>query len=71
MIVKGLKFDDEKIKEVVDIQEKLHITYGRNRRKVAIGIYPFEKITPPIRFLAKKPEDIKFRPLELDRKSVV
>ena len=40
-------------KEVVDIQEKLHITYGRNRKKVAIGIYPFEKIKNPIRFLAK------------------
>src|SRR3972149_8820998 len=41
-IVKNLHFDDEKIKEVIDIQEKLHITYGRNRKKVAIGIYPFE-----------------------------
>ena len=63
-IVKDLKFDDEKIKEVIQIQEKLHITYGRNRKKVAIGIYPFEKIKTPIRFLARKPEDIKFRPLE-------
>ena len=26
-IVKGLKFDDEKIKEVIQIQEKLHITF--------------------------------------------
>jgi phenylalanyl-tRNA synthetase beta chain len=66
-IVKNLHFDDEKIKEVIDIQEKLHITYGRNRKKVAIGIYPFEKIKPPIRFLAKKPEEIKFQPLEFPR----
>ncbi len=66
-IVKNLHFDDEKIKEVIDIQEKLHITYGRNRKKVAIGIYPFEKIKPPIRFIAKKPEEIKFRPLEFPR----
>lgn len=63
-IVKGLHFNDEKIKEVIDIQEKLHITYGRNRKKVAIGIYPFEKIKTPIRFMAKKPEEIKFQPLE-------
>ena len=67
-IVKNIKYDDEKIKEVIDIQEKLHITYGRNRRKVAIGIYPFEKIKPPIRFLAKKPEEIRFQPLEFSRK---
>ncbi|MBM3200303.1 phenylalanine--tRNA ligase subunit beta [Candidatus Woesearchaeota archaeon] len=63
-IVKGIKFDDKKIKEVIQIQEKLHVTYGRNRRKVAVGIYPFEKIKLPIRLEARKPEDIRFMPLE-------
>ncbi|MFH1211230.1 MAG: phenylalanine--tRNA ligase subunit beta [archaeon] len=63
-IVKNLKFDDAKIREIIQIQEKLHITYGRNRKKAAIGIYPFEKIKTPIRFIALKPEDIKFQPLE-------
>jgi phenylalanyl-tRNA synthetase beta chain len=63
-IVKGLKFNDEKIKEIIDIQEKLHATIGRNRRKVAIGIYPLETITLPIKFEARKPENIKFVPLE-------
>jgi phenylalanyl-tRNA synthetase beta chain len=63
-IVKGIKFDDEKIKEVIDIQEKLHNSLGRKRKKLAIGIYPLEKIKLPIRFLAKKPEEIKFIPLE-------
>ena len=67
-IVKGIKYDDEKIKEAIDVQEKLHITYGRNRKKVAIGIYPFEKIKTPITFMAKKPEDIIFQPLEFSRK---
>jgi phenylalanyl-tRNA synthetase beta chain len=62
-IVKGLKFSDEVIEEIIDIQEKLHGTYGRNRKKLAIGIYPLEKIKLPIKFSAKKPEDIKFQPL--------
>ncbi|MDP3026691.1 MAG: phenylalanine--tRNA ligase subunit beta, partial [Nanoarchaeota archaeon] len=66
-IVKGLKLDDEKIKELIDIQEKLHSSYGRNRKKIAIGIYPLEAIKLPITFLAKKPEDIKFQPLEFPR----
>ena len=66
-IVKGIKYDDERIKEVIQVQEKLHITYGRNRRKVAIGIYPYEKISPPIRFIAMKPEAIRFQPLEFPR----
>lgn len=63
-IVKDLKFDDEKIKEIVDIQEKLHGSIGRNRRKLAIGIYPLDKVVLPIRFVGRKPEDIKFIPLE-------
>lgn len=66
-IVKNLSFDDEKIKEIIDIQEKIHATFGRNRKKIAIGIYPLEKITLPIKFEARKPEDIKFIPLESDR----
>jgi len=63
-IVKGIKFDDEKIKEIIDIQEKLHNSIGRKRKRVAIGIYPLEKIKLPITFSAKKPEDISFVPLE-------
>jgi phenylalanyl-tRNA synthetase beta chain len=63
-IVKGLKFDDAKIKEVVDIQEKLHNSLGRKRKKLAIGIYPLDKIKLPIRFVGRKPDEIKFLPLE-------
>ena len=66
-IVKGLKFDDYKIKEIVDMQEKLHLTIGRKRKKVAIGIYPLEKIKLPITFKALEPDKIKFIPLESDR----
>jgi len=66
-IVKGLKFDDEKIKEIIDIQEKIHSTLGRNRKKIAIGIYPLEKISLPIRYEAREPEKIKFIPLDSDK----
>jgi len=63
-IIKGLKFDDEKIKKIIDIQEKIHITLGRNRKKIAVGIYPLEQIKLPIKYEARKPQDIKFQPLE-------
>ena len=66
-IVKGIRFDDNTINEVIDIQEKLHGSYGRNRKKLAIGIYPLEEIKLPIRFLARKPEEIKFQPLESEK----
>ena len=64
VIIKKMKFNEEKIKEIVDIQEKLHNSIGRKRQKLAIGIYPLDKIALPIRFVGRKPEEIKFQPLE-------
>ncbi len=66
-IVKGLKFDNEKIKEIVDIQEKLTTTIGRNRKKLGLGIYPLNKIKLPITYKALEPDKIKFTPLEIER----
>src|SRR3989344_3892455 len=63
-IVKGLQFDEETLKQIIQIQEKLHVTYGRKRKKAAIGIYPMEKITFPITYKADLPQQIKFKPLE-------
>ncbi|MBL7050582.1 phenylalanine--tRNA ligase subunit beta [Candidatus Woesearchaeota archaeon] len=63
-IVKGLKLDDEKINGIIQIQEKLHVSFGRNRKKLAIGIYPLEEIKLPITYTAKKPKSFKFLPLE-------
>lgn len=66
-IVKGMKLNDEKIKAIIQIQEKLHITYGRNRKKAAIGIYPLEHIRPPISYKALHPEEIRFKPLDMNK----
>jgi phenylalanyl-tRNA synthetase beta chain len=63
-VVKNLKLDNQRIKDIIDIQEKLHQTLGRKRKRMAMGVYPLEKIKFPIKFMAKKPSEIKFRPLE-------
>src|SRR3989338_196610 len=66
-VIKGLKLDNEKIKQIIQIQEKLHITFGRNRKKCAIGIYPLEKIKMPITYKALNPKEIKFIPLDSEK----
>ena len=66
-IVRGLKFSDSKIKDIIEVQEKLHTTIGRRRKKLAIGIYPLEKISLPIKYMAMEPDKIKFQPLESPR----
>ena len=74
-IIKNLSLDDNKIKEIINVQEKLHITYGRKRKAVAIGVYPLDKIKFPISFEAKAPEEIKFIPLgetkEMNGKEII
>jgi phenylalanyl-tRNA synthetase beta chain len=65
-VIRNLKLDEEKLKEIIDIQEKLHTTFCRRRKKAAIGIYPMEAISGNITFLAMEPSKIKFRPLEAD-----
>jgi phenylalanyl-tRNA synthetase beta chain len=62
-VIKGINFTDEKIKSIIDIQEKLHGSIGRKRKKLAIGVYPLEKINFPITYKADLPDNIKFRPL--------
>lgn len=62
-VVKGLKLNDERIRELMQIQEKLATTHGRQRKRSAYGIYPLEPITFPIKYTALKTKDIKFRPL--------
>jgi phenylalanyl-tRNA synthetase beta chain len=66
MIVKGLKIDEETLEEIIEIQEKIHQSFGRNRKKAAIGIYPLNKIKFPIYYRAENPKDINFRALELE-----
>src|SRR3989344_4311340 len=43
-IVKKLAFDDEKLRQIIQLQEKLATTFGRNRKKSAYGIYPLQHI---------------------------
>ncbi len=63
-IVRGLKFDDKKIVSIMQLQEKLGVTYLRKRKKGGIGLYPLDKITLPITFTSLLKDKIKFRPLE-------
>ena len=67
-VVKNLKLDDEKIKEIIKMQEKLDISYCRNRKKASIGIYPLEKIKFPVHYKALHPQQIIFQPLEINQK---
>ncbi len=63
-IVKGLELDDAKIRQIIQIQEKLGVTLLRKRKKGGIGLYPFDRIKMPVKFASDTPEKIRYRPLE-------
>ena len=58
-IVKGLNLTDWQIKDIINMQEKLALTLGRNRKKMGIGIYPLDKIKLPLIYTAKNKSEIK------------
>jgi phenylalanyl-tRNA synthetase beta chain len=66
-IVRGVTMDDQTVASVMQVQEKLHQTHGRKRRKVAIGIHDLDKIRFPITYTAVDPERISFVPLDCNR----
>jgi len=65
-VVKGLTFTDEIIKQTIQLQEKIAMTYGRNRDLAAIGVYDFDKIVPPVIYTTVPPDGIKFVPLDFE-----
>jgi len=66
-LVTDVEMNDYLIRSVMDLQEKLHLTVGRNRRKVAIGIHDFDAVTPPFLYTAVAPEAVSFLPLQGSR----
>lgn len=63
-LVEGVEMTDPLIRSMMDIQEKLHLTMGRNRRKVAIGIHDFRQVRPPFTYKTVLPDELSFVPLQ-------
>ncbi|MFX0168077.1 MAG: phenylalanine--tRNA ligase subunit beta [Candidatus Hodarchaeota archaeon] len=66
-IVRNIKLDDELIAELMQLQERLTGTFGRNRKRASIGLYALDLITPPIQYKTAPPNQIRFTPLEHDQ----
>lgn len=67
-IIENVKLSDELVKSLMQVQEKLHMTTGRNRKKVAIGVHDLDKVKPPFLYKEVLPEEIRFIPLDMSEK---
>ncbi|MCX6710180.1 MAG: phenylalanine--tRNA ligase subunit beta [Candidatus Woesearchaeota archaeon] len=67
-VMRNVNLDDDAIKSLMQLQEKLHQTHGRKRKRVAIGVHDFDKIKFPLKYKAVKPDSYSFIPLGDKRK---
>jgi phenylalanyl-tRNA synthetase beta chain len=65
-VLRGVALDDKGIRSLMELQEKLHLTVGRRRAKVAIGVHDLDKVRPPFVYKAVPPDSLSFVPLAED-----
>jgi phenylalanyl-tRNA synthetase beta chain len=64
VILRDVNMTAELLDEMIEIQEKIHDSFGRHRKKASIGIYPMDEFSFPVTFSGENPKDIIFHPLE-------
>ncbi len=62
-IAKGVKVTDEFIRQMVQLQEKICMTFGRKRDEVAIGLFDLDQVHGNVRYYAADKGE-EFIPLE-------
>ena len=63
-VIKGLRITEETLAQMIQLQEKVAMTFGRKRKEAAIGVYDYDIIKGPITYKGVKPTEIRFTPLE-------
>ncbi len=56
LIARDLELDDAAVTDVMNFSEKFCATYGRERRKIALGMHNLDAIKPPLEYDAYKDE---------------
>ncbi|MCL2296489.1 MAG: phenylalanine--tRNA ligase subunit beta [Methanomassiliicoccaceae archaeon] len=67
-VIKDIIVTDDLIRSLMELQEKLHMTIGRKRNKIAIGVHNLDKVKPPFRYTAVRPNEVSFVPLNMTEK---
>lgn len=66
-VLEKVDMTDNFLKSLMNVQEKLHLTLGRGREKVAIGVHDLSKVVPPFVYKGVNPATTSFVPLNRDR----
>ena len=67
-IIKNIKLTDSIIRGLMQLQDKLDDTYGRNRQRASIGIYDYDLMASPLKYSIARPTEVSFVPLGSEKK---
>ncbi len=67
-VARKVRLTDDMVASLMQVQEKLHDTLGRKRKKVAIGVHDLDRVKPNFTYKAVAPDEIKFAPLDMKEK---
>ncbi|KAI1741891.1 phenylalanyl-tRNA synthetase [Xylaria scruposa] len=62
-VLRGIKFTQASYDSFISLQDKLHQNLARQRTLVAIGTHDLDTLQGPFTYEARKPENIRFKPL--------
>ncbi|MDE1825015.1 MAG: phenylalanine--tRNA ligase subunit beta [Candidatus Micrarchaeota archaeon] len=57
MVVEGIKFNEQSLKHLLNFAEKFTFTYGRQRKKLALGLHNLDTMGTDLRYEAAKDEE--------------
>ena len=63
--VTDIAFDEERLRDLINLTERLSENYGRHREKIAMGLHDLKEVKPPFYYDAFEDED--FIPLNRSR----
>jgi phenylalanyl-tRNA synthetase beta chain len=63
-VVRKVTMTDELITSLMEMQEKLHFSVGKDRKKMAIGVHDMGKVAPPFTYTTVAPNAVRFVPLD-------
>ncbi|MBN1940719.1 MAG: phenylalanine--tRNA ligase subunit beta [Candidatus Diapherotrites archaeon] len=63
-LIKNIKVTEDFLIQMIQLQEKVCLTFGKRRKEAAIGLYDWKKLKAPMHYKAFKLREKKFIPLE-------
>ncbi|MBF2077050.1 MAG: phenylalanine--tRNA ligase subunit beta [Synechococcales cyanobacterium T60_A2020_003] len=67
LVVENADLGDGGLEALIQFQEKVTQTFGRQRKKIAIGVYDLDQIWGDLRYVAVNSDALSFVPLKGDR----